>query len=268
MAINHWELVWRDQKRRQERARTLTHPLIHNVTIFAAVLGVLLCGFLLQLRAVRDNFTPLGLGLAGVTLISVIWDGCALHCELRKLNRLLALLDEPLHHGDTIGEVMRSLRQQPYEYLALFTADGYKLAETTTYERYHVELTCVMQEMIYERRAAILVHTHPHDSCFSPEDWRSLGSLGIPNAILLAPRIIFLAKLSGRKLPAEAIDVLWMQVITTDPNRSLLEYGMLMAHALALQFGFELCCVTKLPRYQNLWQSTTSEAQHLIGTPK
>lgn len=105
---------------------------------------------------------------SGVTVLAMSIFSMATMTEKNK--KLLKPLDAPVdaNHGDNLADFMENVRNEEFEYIAIFSRNG-KVAEKTLLSPIRCEITAeVFQEM--KEIEATEVHNHPEPSRFSPAD--------------------------------------------------------------------------------------------------
>lgn len=81
-----------------------------------------------------------------------------------------------IDHGDTLTEVMEGIRQEDFEVTAVFTADGEKLFEYTSYSGDNVQLSIEHMNLMRQYDGFIRLHNHPL-SCHASFSRNDLGNL-------------------------------------------------------------------------------------------
>ncbi len=81
-----------------------------------------------------------------------------------------------IDHGDTLAEVMEGIRREDFEVTAVFTADGEKLFEYTSYSGDNVQLSAEHVQLMRKYDGIIRLHNHPLEchASFSRSDLESL----------------------------------------------------------------------------------------------
>ena len=81
-----------------------------------------------------------------------------------------------IDHGDSLAEVMEGIRQEDFEVTAVFTADGEKLFEYTSYSGDNVQLSAEHVQLMRKHDGIIRLHNHPLEchASFSRSDLESL----------------------------------------------------------------------------------------------
>ncbi len=69
--------------------------------------------------------------------------------------------------GRTLEEVIRNIRHQPYEIVAIFDACGNKICEHTNHQEEYTAFAIPEQ---WASAASLMVHNHLVDGTFSPQD--------------------------------------------------------------------------------------------------
>lgn len=77
------------------------------------------------------------------------------------------------NHGSTFSEVLQGISDESYEFIALFTADGQKLYEGTSYDENRVWVDFKYFNhayMVNHKQKLTHLHNHPIDASFSSTD--------------------------------------------------------------------------------------------------
>lgn len=88
------------------------------------------------------------------------------------------------HHGDTLTQVMESIRSQPYEISALFDPCGRKICEHTSH---HQRFDVVAIPTAYLPHIFLSVHNHIHDITFSSLDLETATNTDLSILIVASP---------------------------------------------------------------------------------
>lgn len=96
------------------------------------------------------------------------------------------------YHGDTIAEVIESLRYEEYEVIVAFTADGQKLFEQTDWDRSQAFLTKEQHQLLEDMEGEIFIHNHPNfDAPFSSTDLYLLGKLEVGQGLVVSSQNVY-----------------------------------------------------------------------------
>lgn len=103
----------------------------------------------------------------------------------------------PANHGNTIAEVLRRLRHEPVEYLAVFTAEGEKIGESTNYNSGEVWSHDKMWKSICTQKGCINIHNHPCSrNGFSANDFASAITYRASKTIVVAQGFVYTLELT------------------------------------------------------------------------
>ncbi len=110
----------------------------------------------------------------------------------------LAALSEPIeaNHGETIEEVIRNIRYEPVEYLAVFDPYGKKVGEMTLLNPSEVRPGKRLWQYMCNHPGCIKVHNHPQSNIgFSANDFRSSVIAGAGKTIVIAETMVYTLEL-------------------------------------------------------------------------
>lgn len=96
------------------------------------------------------------------------------------------------NHGDTVSEVVQNICEEPVEYLAVFTANGQKLAEITCYDQTRVRNSEGVLKLCSKSPENIRIHNHPtRDVPFSPADVHAAMITNARHAIVVTRESVY-----------------------------------------------------------------------------
>ncbi len=90
--------------------------------------------------------------------------------------------------GRTLEEVIRNIRHQPYEIVAIFDACGNKICEHTNHQEEYTAFAIPEQ---WASAASLMVHNHLVDGTFSPQDLVSNAMTNVCISIIASPSCNF-----------------------------------------------------------------------------
>lgn len=107
--------------------------------------------------------------------------------------------DQPVkvNHGDTIAEVLRNIRSEPVEYLAIFDPQGRKVEEVTNYSTNTVHFSSEGRKVMQQHGGYTEIHNHPNSrNGFSPNDIGSAICCRASRAIVIAQDLVYTLELT------------------------------------------------------------------------
>lgn len=132
----------------------------------------------------EDNSNEIGLG-----------EGAEPEVSLEALSNI--------DHGDSLSEVMEGIRQEDFEVTAVFTADGEKLFEHTSYSGNNVQLSAEHVQLMRKYDGIIRLHNHPLEchASFSRSDLESLVGCHAGYGIIVSKNATYVVT-PNRKWPS------------------------------------------------------------------
>lgn len=108
-----------------------------------------------------------------------------------------------INHGDSLAEVMEGIRQEDFEVTAVFTADGEKLFEYTSYSGDNVQLSAEHVQLMRKYDGIIRLHNHPLEchASFSRSDLESLVGCHAGYGIIVSKNATYVVT-PNRKWPS------------------------------------------------------------------
>lgn len=108
-----------------------------------------------------------------------------------------------IDHGDTLAEVMEGIRREDFEVTAVFTADGEKLFEYTSYSGDNVQLSAEHVQLMRKYDGIIRLHNHPLEchASFSRSDLESLVGCHAGYGIIVSKNATYVVT-PNRKWPS------------------------------------------------------------------
>ncbi len=98
----------------------------------------------------------------------------------------------PFDFGQTLTEVMKKIRREPLEYLALCNKDGKVLYTGTIHSSNTTMLNDDDFEAVRKTGGLIMLHNHPSDgTAFSPNDLAGVFSYRLSKSVLIAKDTVF-----------------------------------------------------------------------------
>lgn len=134
--------------------------------------------------------------VVGFTLVIAIlsWAALVLSINMLYTSALKAIkLEEPVtfNFGQTLPEVMKKIRREPLEYLALCDKNGKVLYTGTIYSPSETRLNDDDFEATRGTGGLIMLHNHPTGTAFSPNDFACVFSYRISKSVLIAKNTVF-----------------------------------------------------------------------------
>lgn len=159
------------------------------------------------------------------------------------------------HSGDTLDEVMASIRSQPHEISAMFDQCGNKIYEHTSH---HHRCSVTAIPPAYLPHLFLSVHNHPHDITFSGTDLETLVRLDLSAIIVTSPSRNYILLRPSTGWPSsddwiEEYDAI-TQVLLRHPHR---DYDVATARHLALM---------KVAQHYHLWYYVTNLERQVIAS--
>lgn len=98
--------------------------------------------------------------------------------------------------GETMTEVIDTLREQSYETLVFFTDKGEKLLDYTDYSESSVDLSGIQEKYLkrHHDEGLIIIHNHPKNRTFSYADLKTAGEFSASQMVLVTrPYVYYLS---------------------------------------------------------------------------
>lgn len=167
------------------------------------------------------------------------------------LDRIKSDEAQDADHGNTIAEVLRGLRDEPIEYLAVFNANGVKIAETTLYDTTQVRSHDAVFQAMYRQGNCIKIHNHPSThSGFSENDVVAAIQYRASKTIVVAQDLIYTLELTPAawKLDTDAVAKQYAAAYayhkalgaTPVPDKEHMAFILALNAMLAEQYGMKL----------------------------
>ena len=165
------------------------------------------------------------------------------------INNIASNQPEAADHGNTIADILRNIRLEPVEYLAIFSAQGQKVDEVTCYRPSSADHHPSTDDYMLEHPGCIAVHNHPQSlDSFSAEDVCSAIERRCSASIVVARNYVYTLELAPEcwEIDSEKLYALF-QAIQKSPSwnqcRSEREYVAFILGInvmMAEQYGMKL----------------------------
>lgn len=165
------------------------------------------------------------------------------------INNIASNQPEAADHGHTIADILRNIRFEPVEYLAIFSAQGQKVDEITCYRPSSVDLRPSTDDYMLEHPGCIAVHNHPQSfDSFSAEDVCFAIERCCSASIVVARNYVYTLELAPecREIDSEKLYALLQatrESLDWNPCRSEREYVAFILGinvTVAEQYGMKL----------------------------